>query len=301
MQQHLSSGTCTLHAPAKINLCLELLGKRRDGYHELRTVMASIGLCDTLQVRSTKTPEVCIRSVRGGDYGLPIDESNLAVKSLMALRVAAGVERGAEIDLVKRIPSQAGLGGGSSDAAAALVAGARIWGIDWNRERLEGIGAKIGSDVPFFVRRLLDTQSVFALATGRGEQITRFAARRGTPLVLVKPPRGLSTAEVYSACKPDDYNRQATACDLVLQTLCSGSAGDLGSVMHNALQAAARRVAPWIDNLAQAFQATGCQAHQLSGSGSAYFGVMQTVNQARTIAAMLRARGVGRVWHATIR
>ncbi|MEQ8848174.1 4-(cytidine 5'-diphospho)-2-C-methyl-D-erythritol kinase [Botrimarina sp.] len=301
--QTASAETVTLHPPAKVNLCLELLGKRPDGFHELRTAMATVRWCDTLRLTRRPAGDGVRLRIAGGAAaaGLAVDRSNLVVAALEELREAAGVEAGVDARLQKRIPAQAGLGGGSSDAAAALVGGARVWGLDWPTERLAEIGARLGSDVPFFVHALAPGGSAFAVASGRGEVVRGLPIKSGAPLVIAKPPSGLSTAGVYAAVSPDDWSQaDEKRCERVAAAMAGGHARSLAGLLANHLQRAAERVAPWIERVAAAFESAGFAAHQLSGSGSAYFGLARSWGEARRAAARLRALCIGQVIATTI-
>lgn len=297
-----------MHAPAKLNLCLELLGKRSDGFHELRTVMASVRLFDTLRLRAIDgVPASSLSVVGSGTAGVPVDRTNLVLRALDSLQAEAGVESGVEAQLVKRIPNQAGLGGGSSDAAAALVAADRVWGLGWSVDRLAEIGARIGSDIPFFVHVMKKAPAWAALATGRGERITTSSPQGGLPVVIVKPPGGLSTAGVFAATKSGDWaggddpaEAEPNGSLLTLAALGRGHWCDLARGMRNQLQAAAERVAPWLRQLRERFDECGCEVHQLSGSGSAYFGLAGSMREAGRLAARLRALRVGRVYATVI-
>lgn len=230
--------------------------------------------------------------------GVPVDRSNLVLKALDLLRASAGIEDGFDAELVKRIPNRAGLGGGSSDAAAALVAADRVVGLGWSIDRLAGLAAQLGSDIPYFVHRLKQANASTALATGRGEQIQTYTPPAGLPVVIVKPAEGLSTAEVYGACHPTDSvgSGAGNGCQTTLSALLSGSWQHLSRGMRNHLQVAAGRIAPWLGGLQNAFEACGCAVHQLSGSGSAYFGLARSFREARRIAARLRALRLGQVY-----
>ena len=163
-----------LRTPAKVNLALEVLRKRPDGYHELSTVLQAVDLCDRLTVETADTI-----TLETSEPGLPTDERNLVVRAARMLRDAAGVDRGARIRLEKRIPLAAGLGGGSSDAAATLWGLNRLWGLRWKRERLVELAVALGMDVPFFLGRGR------ALGTGRGEVLR--------PLPSVAPSKVVSS------------------------------------------------------------------------------------------------------------
>src|SRR5262245_62048232 len=174
-------------APAKVNLFLEILSKRADGFHDLATLMVAVNLFDTLVFRSA--PEGIALTSNRPDLSSGPD--NLIVKAAALLQKRSGRNLGTAIRLVKRIPMQAGLGGGSSDAAATLLALNRLWDLELTREDMADLGAQLGSDVPFFV--LADT----AWCTGRGEIVDPLPVGARLHFVLVCPPFGCSTAEVY--------------------------------------------------------------------------------------------------------
>lgn len=297
--------SCRIHPPAKLNLCLELLGRNEDGFHRLRSLMVTIGWRDTLRLTADDQSERLDFRVAGEPSLVavtPCDETNLAMKALGLLRRETGVHRGARVELVKRIPSQAGLGGGSSDAAAALVAGNRVWELGLPHDRLISLAAELGSDVPFFVSAIAGPASRAAVATGRGEEVRPVPGAFGLPVVVVKPKEGLSTAKVYGACRPEDYvgdggeNRTVEAAG----ALAAGDWRYLATRLTNGLQAAATRLAPWLGAVRDCFDACGCSVHQLSGSGSAYFGLFRSMGEARRVAARLRALRVGQVLATTI-
>src|SRR6266545_778214 len=176
-------------APAKLNLFLEIHRKRPDGYHDLESLMVAVDLFDTLELRVTSDGAI---SLICDPPSLSAGPDNLVHKAATALRAHVGKpELGCEIRLTKRIPAQAGLGGGSSDAAAALVGLNQIWKLALTREELVGIAASLGSDVAFFLTLPA------AWCTGRGEIATPQAAESGFHFVLVCPPVGLGTAGVY--------------------------------------------------------------------------------------------------------
>jgi len=294
-------------APAKLNLFLELLHRRDDGFHELETLMVPVRLADTvsfLPLRPSRPGSVAeIRldlkpggpgSATGLAESIPTGATNLVVRALELLRQRTGCEIGAEVELVKRIPSAAGLGGGSSNAAAALRLANRAWGINWPLDRLAAVAAEIGSDVPFF----LEPHS--AICRGRGEKVERLPAIAPIHVVVVKPPVGLSTADVYQAHA--DSAREAEAArpwhaELagLVSTLRTGRAS-AGLWLRNRLQKAASSLTPWVDKLRMEFQRLDVLGHQLSGSGSAYFGVCRHAQHARRIAGILRTRHLGLVF-----
>ena len=281
----------TLQAPAKLNLSLAILGRRDDGYHEIESLMVAVSLFDTLTVRSVETPGTRLRVHEhrhgGGSTGeVPADDRNLAIRGLQALAAAAGVEPALEIDLVKRIPAGAGLGGGSSDAAAAIRAAARLWGLAWPIERLAEVGATVGSDVPWFL------PGRPAVASGRGEHVERVAGFPQLAAVVVWPGVTLSTAAVYrawGASVPHDRPGTGDAHRLAA-ALAAGRWQDVWPLVRNDLEAPARHVCPEVDTVLAALARAGARCPRLTGSGSACFALTRTFQEARTIAARLAAQ-----------
>lgn len=293
----------TRHAPAKLNLFLEVLGQRDDGYHELETLMVPIGLYDSLSVEPLAADagqlgniELTVRGSEG-TTGIPTDSRNLVVRALELLRQRSGCGLGARIELVKRIPSAAGLGGGSSDAATALELGNQVWGIDWSREQLTELAAELGSDVSFFLAHAA------AICRGRGERVESLGATAPLHLVIVKPPASLGTAEVYRAldqlpCEGNaaDAGRSLQSVARLAAALQRGTPTQINRWMANRLEAAAATLSPWVVRLKSIFAEFDCLAHQLTGSGSAYFGVCRHAQHARRLATILRMRQVGLVY-----
>lgn len=277
-------------APAKLNLFLEVLGKRSDGFHEIETLMYPIALFDTLAFRDEPSGEIRLTCEQAGPSGadlLPEGGDNLVMRAVNLLRRKTGVERGASIRLVKRIPLAAGLAGGSSDAAAALLAANRVWRLGLRREELASVAAELGSDIPFFLH------GGPAVCRGRGEIIEPVSGLGCLHFVVARPPAGLSTADVYRGCRPSSQPRRVVD---VLDSLRQGLLAAAASRLHNALQAAAESLSPWIARLSEEFGRLDFLGHRMSGSGTSYFGLCRQARHARRLAALLRARGVGRVY-----
>jgi len=297
--------------PAKLNLFLEVLARRPDGYREIETLMTTVAICDTLTFIPLEADalELSCRWALGlaardmaarrllplnhdstDHFGeLPAGPDNLAWKAVKLIRDQSGTKRGARLSLVKRIPVAGGLGGASSDAAAALVAANIGWNLNWPRERLAELAAELGSDVPFFLG-----QSGAALCRGRGEQIEPVCARR-LNVVVVRPPVGLATPEVYRRCRP--ASAPASARDL-RQALECGNAARAAAELTNRLEQPAAELTPWIGRLRAEFARQDCLGHQMSGSGSSYFGICRQARHARRVASRLRARQAGTVYAA---
>jgi 4-diphosphocytidyl-2-C-methyl-D-erythritol kinase len=295
MHVHRSESGIEVLAPAKLNLFLEVLAKRSDGYHEIETLMVPIGWYDTLQLSDCPSGQIsltCRQSVRhlpalpAEEPALPSGADNLAVRAVELLRQRAGIERGARVQLTKRIPLAAGLAGGSSDAAAALVAANAAWDLGYDRQRLSEIGAQLGSDVPFFL------YGGSAVCRGRGELVEPIEQLGPLHFVIARPPLGLSTPAVYGQCRPAGVPRRVGP---LVEALQSGNAGRAGRLLHNALTQAAERLTAWIGRLKREFAALGCLGHEMSGSGSSYFGLCRHARHAQHIAASLRSRGIAQV------
>ena len=295
MHVHRSEVEVVVQAPAKLNLFFEVLAKRDDGYHEIETLMCPVDLYDTLCFREgPRQLELTCQRVNGatGPTGLtgevlPEGRENLVLRAVELLRRRAGVDFGATLRLVKRIPIAAGLGGGSSDAAAALVAANEAWGLGRSLDELAEISAELGSDVPFFFARGP------AICRGRGERVEPVDGVFALHFVVVYPPEGLSTAAVYDACRP--AARPKTPAPL-LEALARGDVNRVGRLLFNRLQPAAGKLSTWIGRLQRRLAREDCLGHGMSGSGSSYFGLCRHARHARRVARRLQANGVGSVF-----
>jgi 4-diphosphocytidyl-2-C-methyl-D-erythritol kinase len=294
-------------APAKLNLFLEVLGKRGDGFHEIETLMYPIGLYDTLVFRDHPSDQIALTCeqaafpLRPGEGGikipltkgerttdaLPEGTDNLVVRAVELVRRRIGVARGARMRLIKRIPLAAGLAGGSSDAAAALFAANRVWQLGLRKDQLAALAAELGSDIPFFL------YGGPAVCRGRGEIIEPTGGLGSLHFVVARAPAGLSTADVYRACRSSANPRRVGG---LIDALRQGSLVGAAGCLHNTLQAAAESLSPWIARLSREFGQLDFLGHRMSGSGTSYFGLCRHARHARRLAASLRARGVGRVY-----
>ena len=305
-----SSGSSWLRidTPAKLNLFLEILGKRADGFHEIETLMTAISIYDSLFVTGNPDGRIRLRCewacglearhrvANDSTFGdLPPESENIVYRAANRLQSRAGVRAGATIYLVKRIPSAAGLGGASSDAAATLVALNQIWRLGWPAYRLAAIAAEIGSDIPFFLGGNTSAAHV-AMCRGRGEKIELEPGIARLHFVVVKPPVGLSTAAVYRSCIPPASVVEAAA---IRAALHRGDVAGTGKALFNRLQETAETLCPWIGRLRRCFEQANVLGHQLSGSGTSYYGICRHARHARQVAAKLRGAGVGEVFYAT--
>jgi 4-diphosphocytidyl-2-C-methyl-D-erythritol kinase len=291
-----SARDLVVHAPAKLNLFFEVGAKRADGYHEIETLMCPIDLYDTLCFAEDQSGPLELRcgsvfrfvGTTGEEpIALPEGRDNLVFRAVELLRGRAGVAFGARLRLLKRIPTAAGLGGGSSDAAAALAVANAGWNLHWPPAKLAEVAAEIGSDVPFFFA------GGPAICRGRGEQIERIEPGGPLHFVVVRPPAGLSTAAVYAAHRPAAVPKGVRD---FAEAFRRGDAGQIGRLLFNRLASAAAELSPWIERLQEEFSRLDCLGHGMTGSGTAYFGLCRHARQATRMARYLEARSVGSVF-----
>ncbi len=286
----------TIFAPAKLNLFLKILGKRNDGYHELETLMVSVGLYDTLLLADDPSGALHLSCRDAGPRraGMPQRElpgtgsENLVLRAAELLKRTTGTPRGARIELVKRIPVAAGLAGGSSDAAAALWGLNRLWKLGLTVPELQGLGARLGSDIPFFLCR-----TPAAICRGRGEIVEPLPLPARLWFVIARPPSGLSTADVYRHCRPSAVNWSAAELGAQLARRRLAAAADL---FHNALQEPAEQLNTDVTRLKTAFARQPFAGHLMSGSGTSYFGLCRSRRQGQQLSARLKAARLGDVF-----
>lgn len=271
-----------LSAAAKINLVLEVLGKRADGYHEIATVIQAVDLSDRLVIEDAEVLEL-----RATAPDVPTDGTNLVLRAARALCEASGVNRGARITLDKRVPVAAGLGGGSTDAAATLVGLTRLWGLRWPPARLAEVAVALGMDVPFFLR------GGVAVGTGRGERLEPVVGT-ALALVLVNPGVGASTAAIYGGVTPAMYSDGGSVHRMVA-ALRSRRPAKVAASLANALERVAAPQYRQVGQMEAALLAAGALGAAMSGSGLTVFGVARSFDHARQIRARV-ARGSWRCW-----
>jgi len=280
-----------LAAPAKINLFLEVVGRRADGYHELVTCMAPLAWADELTFTAADQ-----LSLTCDDPSLPLDANNLVLKAALVLQRQTKTKHGAAIGLTKRIPSPAGLGGGSSDAATTLRGLNQLWNTQLSDSELMNLAAQIGSDVPFFL-----AQS-WAWCRGRGEQVTPFKSGISIPLLLVCPLVGLSTAAVYQTLNApplDVGKQQAKSESAMAEAIRTSNLETIGQSLFNRLQPPAERCLPLVGELRQLFERAAeqglCCGSMMSGSGSSYFSVCRSQQETQQLARYVQQHWDGGV------
>ena len=323
--RHQPVGVC-VRAPAKLNLFLRVLGKRVDGYHELETLMMTIGLYDVVRasprddgqlafcwndvrppgrpVPSTQhhrpfaagiqpTSSSALTTTEQASSAIPHDAGNLVLRAAQLIKDYARTSCGATLSLTKRIPVAAGLGGGSSDAAATLVALNRLWKLQLTADELHRLATQLGSDVPFF---LCPTGA--AVCRGRGELITPVRCPATFHFVIARPPSGLSTALVFQHCRPTTVDWSAND---VARSLSRGRLSEAASQFYNSLEAPAITLNADVARLQTAFARLPFSGRMMSGSGTSYFGICKHRRQAQQLSARLRATRLGDVFQAPSR
>ncbi|HET6579347.1 MAG TPA: 4-(cytidine 5'-diphospho)-2-C-methyl-D-erythritol kinase [Gemmatimonadales bacterium] len=281
----MSADAVTVSAPAKLNLLLRILARERDGYHTLETLFCLVSLADTLRAERRAERGISI-DVDGAEVGPP--EDNLAARAGALVLEATGHRFGVHLTLTKRIPVRAGLGGGSSDAAAALHAVNALANGAVPRHELLQFAARLGSDVPFFV-----TGAPLALAWGRGERLLRLPPLPAAPALLVTPPAGIGTADAYAwvdQTRQTAARRGAVALDLDALSRW----GDIGRMAGNDFESPVFERVPGIRAAFEALAGTHPLVCRMSGSGSTLFAVYRSAGD-REDARLMLGRKHGRL------
>ena len=269
-----------LIAPAKINWTLEVLGRRPDGFHEVKTILQTIDLADSLELETAAD-----LTLEATGEGLPLPQENLTMRAARLLRERAGYSGGARMRLTKIIPIAAGLGGGSSDAAAALRGLDRLWGLALPHEQLVELAAEVGSDVPFFL------QGGTALAERRGERITPLPDAGRTAILVVVPPLSIpeKTRRMYSLLSLKDYSGGA-ASDRLADALRQGRPLR-ESDLYDVFGSLAFQAFPELQTCRQALIQAGAGAVHLAGSGPALFVLPRDEEQRERLAQAAASAG----------
>lgn len=275
-----------VEAPAKVNLHLEVLGKRADGYHELETLLVSVNLYDRLILRARQAGD----SLSCDDPTLDVGSDNLVSRAVELFRRESGRSDGVAIELSKRIPVGAGLAGGSSDAAATLAGLNRLWDARWPERRLAELGAELGSDVPFFFH------TPAAIARGRGEKVESIPMGRPLEFVVVFPHEFLSTADVFGNVRAPD---RPVAIGPIEMALRSGDIEEVANRLHNRLEEASLRISPAVAELKRRSADWKCLASRMSGSGSSFYALCSSSRQAEELGRVLRSENLGSVFVVT--
>jgi 4-diphosphocytidyl-2-C-methyl-D-erythritol kinase len=257
----------TLHAYAKINIGLHILGKRPDGYHDLETIFREVDLFDEIDIGPHKTLEMNADSIL-----VPIDESNLCLKAAAILQKEKKIKEGVMIQLRKKIPIGAGLGGGSSDAAAILRGLNELWKLKLSNDQLRAVAVQVGSDVPFFI------EGGNAFASGRGEILDHFSLDMPYWIVLVTPLIHISTLWAYAHLKLQRDGKGSELREKIAKQISSPK--KLSSIAQNDFEQSTIEVYPEIGRIKDQLKDKGAVFSLMSGSGSSVFGFFESEKKA---------------------
>ncbi|GIQ67272.1 4-(cytidine 5'-diphospho)-2-C-methyl-D-erythritol kinase [Xylanibacillus composti] len=260
-------------APAKINLSLDVLYKREDGFHEVEMVMAMVDLADRLEMEAIPRDTIMISSQAG--Y-IPLDEKNLAFKAAKLLKERCGVRQGVYIHLDKHIPVAAGLAGGSSDAAAALRGLNRLWDLGLSQTELQQLGEELGSDVPYCIA------GGTVLATGRGEKLQPLPPLPPCWVVIAKPPINVSTADVYGRLRADQIENHPPTGRMV-EGLRNQDWLAICGALGNVLEEVTFQLHPEVRRIKETMLRLGADGALMSGSGPTVFALAAKSSRARRI------------------
>lgn len=267
-----------LKAVAKINLGLDVLRKREDGYHELRMVMQSIGIYDTIQLRITEEPGIRVVT---SHPELPTGEDNLVYRAAKLLMDEFGIGRGLQIDLQKRIPVAAGLAGGSSDAASVLMGVNELFDLHLSQEDLMKRGVRLGADIPYCIMRGT------ALAEGIGEKLTRLPDAPECFVLLAKPGIHVSTGFVYGNLRADSLTDHPDI-DGQTEAIRNGDFYRMAELMGNVLETVTVPAHPVIRKIQEEMMRLGAVNAMMSGSGPTVFGLFDSRERAQSAYETLR-------------
>lgn len=293
--------------PAKVNLFLEVVGRRKDGYHDLDTVMMGVSLCDHLRFRATEDEELRLDvlpiTANGFDklsdddnaWEIPCDSRNLVIRALESVRGRLGIAKGMHVELIKEIPAQAGLGGGSADAAAAITGGMLAWLGEFRRKEAIELASGLGSDINFFIEgraAVADKGTWLAHCVGRGELVRPISSNWELDMVVIHPPLGCSTKSVFHALTASDLpGRETKTADAIVRAIEKQDKPLLANELFNRLELPASAENPWIDIMREHLAQEPCVLGAcISGSGSAMVAVVENAEQAIQIAARMKEK-----------
>lgn len=281
------SDTLKLPSFAKINWRLSVLGRRADGFHELRTIFQTVTLHDELTF-AARADEAILLTCNAPE--IPVDERNLICRAAAALKNQYGLRRGAAIHLEKRIPAEGGLGGGSSNAAVALLGLASLWNLSVSKDELCALGARVGADVPFFFT------GGTALGTGLGTHITAVPEVSAAYLLIVTPNAKVATAEAYGALNAPALTKLESDTILAISHADASFADSFPNALHNDFEQAIFRLQPEIARAKTVLAQLGARASLMTGSGASVFGIFENQETQERAADVLRAKFDWRVF-----
>ena len=281
--------TIRLKARAKINLGLDVVRRREDGYHEVKMVMQMLRLYDQIDIEKTQESGILVRSNLSF---LPTDERNIAYKAAKVMIDQFGLEQGVIIRIEKHIPVAAGMAGGSTDCAAVLYGMNKLFGLRLNQKKLREIGVKLGADVPYCLMRQT------ALSEGIGEILTPISPLQDCPILIAKPSVSVSTRHVYEHLK---LNEQTMHPDIdgIVTALADGDLYGVTDRMANVLETVTIPEHPVIDEIKKQMMASGAVNALMSGSGPTVFGIFDDEEKAKKACEDMKASGLARQIYLT--
>lgn len=287
--------TLEKQSPCKVNLILNILGKRADEFHELETVMQPVNLCDRISFQRSGSGV----QLSCSNPALPTDSTNLVYRAAQAFLDAALIKEGVVLHLEKNIPMAAGLGGGSGNAATTLLGLNELFDFPLQITQLDAIAASLGSDVPFFL------QSKPALATGRGERVVgleNFPALGGSSIFLVHPGFGISTPWAYKTLSrfPKALNGEPGRAKRLVNVLMQGDLETVGKELYNSLEAPALEKFPVLALYQEFLREHGAAATLMSGSGSTTFAIFKNLGLAEACIDPFQAQFGSQGWIAVV-
>ena len=281
--------TIRLKARAKINLGLDVVRRREDGYHEVKMVMQMLRLYDQIDIEKTQESGILVRSNLSF---LPTDERNIAYKAAKVMRDQFGLEQGVIIRIEKHIPVAAGMAGGSTDCAAVLYGMNKLFGLRLNQKKLRELGVKLGADVPYCLMRQT------ALSEGIGEILTPISPLQDCPILIAKPSVSVSTRHVYEHLKLDEQTMHPDI-DGIVTALADGDLYGVTDRMANVLETVTVPEHPVIDEIKKQMMASGAVNALMSGSGPTVFGIFDDEEKAKKACEDMKASGLARQIYLT--
>ena len=281
--------TIRLKARAKINLGLDVVRRREDGYHEVKMVMQMLRLYDQIDIEKTQESGILVRSNLSF---LPTDERNIAYKAAKVMIDQFGLEQGVIIRIEKHIPVAAGMAGGSTDCAAVLYGMNKLFGLRLNQKKLRELGVKLGADVPYCLMRQT------ALSEGIGEILTPISPLQDCPILIAKPSVSVSTRHVYEHLKLDEQTMHPDI-DGIVTALVDGDLYGVTDRMANVLETVTVPEHPVIDEIKKQMMASGAVNALMSGSGPTVFGIFDDEEKAKKACEDMKASGLARQIYLT--
>lgn len=260
---------------AKINLCLDVLRRKEDGYHEVEMVMTNVDIADVLEIKELEEKKILLKS---DNKDLAMDETNLIYKAIVLLQKEAGKDFGIELSLEKNIPMEAGMAGGSADAAATLKAVNELFKLNISKDRLLELGASLGADIPFCI------MGGTALASGIGEKLKSLKPLPKMKILIAKPNTGLSTKKVYESLDIENLNKSGFKHRDVKEMVSVIESDkdekikikEIADSLNNILELPSIKLLPFIEDIKKTMMDNNCLGCLMSGSGTAVFGIFDS-------------------------